>query len=84
MADGFQPQSIDTDLATTMRQPQSEMRKAIKEIGAASTATTSTAGTVKKAAAVTAIATPGSADAPTTAAKVNELIAALKTAGVVS
>ncbi len=42
------------------------------------------AGMTGSASAVTDIDTPDSADAPTTAKKVNELLAALRTRGVIS
>lgn len=68
----FKPSSLDTDLATTVRQPQSELRKAIGEVSG-------TAGD-------SAVAVPDS-EATTIAALVadhNALLAALRAVGVVA
>lgn len=86
MANGFEPQSFDTDVALRVRDEGSPTNLAVKAVagvgGTTGTATTTAAGSVKKGSGVAALA--AGADLPTTVAKVNELIASLKAAGVIA
>lgn len=54
----------------------------ITAVTATTTATTTAAGTVKRAVKVEAIATPGTATAEAIATKVNDILTALKAAGI--